>query len=56
MERSEALARILKLGNLTVSLTDSEVPTAEMSKKNIKKKKKANFRELPESIAMLAYM
>lgn len=54
MEISEALARILKLDNLTVSLTDSEVPTAEMSTK--KKKKKANFREFPESIAMLAYI
>lgn len=53
MEISEALARILKLDNLTVSLTDSEVPTAEMSKKKIKK---ANFREFPESIAMLAYI
>lgn len=53
MEISEALARILKLDNLTVSLTDSEVPTAEMS---TKKKKKANFREFPESIAMLAYI
>lgn len=55
MEISEALARILKLGNLTVSLTDSEVPTAEMSKKK-QTKKHANFREFPESIAMLAYM
>lgn len=46
MEISEALARILKLGNLTVSLTDSEVPTAEMSKKKILKKKKGKFQRI----------
>lgn len=43
MEISEALARILKLGNLTVSLTDSEVSTAEMSKK--KKQKNTQISE-----------
>lgn len=54
MERSEALTRILKLGNSAVSLPDSEVFTAKMFKKIIIINLMASCRESTESVAMLA--